>query len=60
MTMPSEIKELRSKIKELQEAQKMVGTVILHQVARKVRACDFLDNEQKDKLINILWFGEEE
>lgn len=55
MTMPSEIKELRNKIKELQEAQKMVGTVILHQIARKVRACDFLDEEQKDKLIKLFW-----
>lgn len=59
MTMPSEIKELRNKIKELQESQKMVGTVILHQVARKVRACDFLDEEEKDKLINILWQDKE-
>lgn len=56
---PSLEKELRSTIKELQEAQKMVGTVILHQVARKVRACDFLDDEQKDKLINILWQDKE-
>lgn len=60
MTMPSEIKELRSKIRELEEQKLMVGTVILHQIARKVRACDFLDDEQKDKLIDILWVKNDE
>lgn len=55
MTMPSELKELRSKIRELQEEKLMVGTVILHQVCRRIREADFLDDEQKEKLISMFW-----
>ena len=57
MTMPSEIKELRNKIKELQTEKEMIGTVILHQITRDVRQADFLSEEQKDKLVNLLWEG---
>ena len=53
--LPSEVKELKDKIRQLQENQFMTGTVILHQIARKVRACDFLDDEQKDELIKLFW-----
>ena len=56
---PSLEKELRNKIRELQEAQLMCGTVILHQITRVVRESDFLDEEQKDKLINLIWHGRE-
>lgn len=52
---PSLEKELRSKIRELQEEKLMVGTVILHQIARRVRACDFLDDESKEKLVSMFW-----
>lgn len=52
---PSLEKELRSKIRELQEEKKMTGTVILHQITRKIREADFLDDEQKDKLIKLFW-----
>ena len=57
MTMPSEVKELRNKIKELQTEKEMIGTVILHQITRDVRQADFLSEEQKDKLVNLLWEG---
>ena len=57
MTMPSEIKELGNKIKELQAEKEMIGTVILHQITRDVRQADFLSEEQKDKLVKLLWEG---
>ena len=57
MTMPSEIKELRNKIKELQSEKEMIGNVILHQITRDVRQADFLSEEQKDKLVKLLWEG---
>lgn len=57
MTMPSEVKELRNKIKELQTEKEMIGTVILHQITRDVRQADFLSEEQKDRLVNLLWEG---
>lgn len=56
---PSLEKELRSKIRELEESRKMIGTVILHQIDRKVRECNFLDEEQKDKLISLFWQDKE-
>ena len=57
MTMPSLERELRNKIKELQTEKEMIGTVILHQLTRDVRQADFLSEEQKDKLVNLLWEG---
>lgn len=54
---PSLEKELRSKIRELQEEKLMVGTVILHQITRVVREADFLDEESKEKLISLIWYG---
>ena len=57
MTMPSEVKELRNKIKELQSEKEMIGTVLLHQLTRDVRQADFLSEGQKDKLISLLWEG---
>lgn len=55
MILPSEVKELKDKIRQLQEDQFMTGTVILHQVARKIREADFLDDDQKEKLIKLFW-----
>lgn len=57
--LPSEVKELKDKIRQLQENQFMTGTVILHQITRVVREADFLGDEQKDKLINLIWHGRE-
>lgn len=57
MTMPSLERELRNKIKELQTEKEMIGTVILHQLTRDVRQADFLSEEQKDRLVNLLWEG---
>ena len=59
MTMPSEVRELKDKIRQLKEAQLMCGTVILHQITRVVREADFLDEHQKDKLISLIWHGRE-
>ena len=52
---PSLEKELRSKIRELQEEKLMVGTVILHQVCRRIREADFIDDESKEKLVSLFW-----
>ena len=59
MILPSEVKELKDKIRQLQEDQLMTGTVILHQITRVVREADFLDENQKDKLISLIWHGRE-
>lgn len=52
---PSLEKELRSKIRELEEARFMTGTVILHQITRKIRECDFLTEEQQEKMVSLFW-----
>lgn len=56
---PSLEKELRSKIRELQENQFMTGTVILHQITRSIRECDFLSDSDKDKVVELIWKGRE-
>lgn len=53
--LPSTERELRNRIRELQEAQFMTGTVIFHGVTRKIRECDFLTEEQQEKLVSLFW-----
>lgn len=53
--MPSEIKELQAKIKELKNEKEMIGTIILMEVNRIIRRSEFLLNEQKDRLISNIW-----
>lgn len=48
-------KELKDKIRRLEEEKLMVGTVILHQVCRRIREADFLDDESKEKLVSMFW-----
>ena len=60
MTLPSEIRELHERIKQLNIEKELIGTVILHQITRDVRQADFLSEEQKDKLISLFWEGRKE
>lgn len=57
MTLPSEIKELQNKIKELKAEKDMIGSVILMQVGRIIRESDFIDETSKDKLVEAIWKG---
>ena len=56
MTLPSEIKELKNKIRELKEQKYEIGSVILHEVTRIINTADYLSEEQKTHLLNEIWY----
>lgn len=60
MTLPSEIKELKNKVRELEEDHYMIGTIVLHEVTRIVNMAEYLSEEQKVQLLSEIWKNRKE
>lgn len=55
--LESERKELRNKIRELQNEKEQIGTVILMEVNRIINTSDCITEEQKTMLLSLIWKG---
>lgn len=53
--MPSEIKEMKNKIRELQEEMKTIGAVILQDISRVINTSKCLTEEQKTLILDEIW-----
>lgn len=55
MMLNSEKKEYTDKIRQLKEEMDLIHTKTLQAVTRIINTSDYLDNQQKEKLLEAIW-----